>query len=53
MKIEAINEVNTIKPEHHWKKGEVRTVSIKVGQQLLSNPNFREVKEFSKKKKKI
>ena len=52
MKIQALNEVNTINPEYHWKKGEVKEVSIKVGQKLLTNPNFREVVKTSYKKDK-
>jgi len=50
MKIEVVNTVNTVIPERRWTKGEIVEVSIKVGQKLLSNPNFREVKEVSRSK---
>ena len=45
MKIQAIKSINTVDPERHWIAGEILKVTIKVGEQLLSNPNFREVKE--------
>jgi len=48
MKIQSIDTVNTVTPERHWTKGEIVEVTIKVGEKLLSNPNFRKVKEVSR-----
>ena len=44
MKIQSIKSVNTVVPERHWMKGEIIEVTTKVGTQLLTNPNFREIK---------
>ena len=49
MKIKAKNNIWTASPEKYWSAGEVLKVSEKLGKQLLTNPNFEEVK--SKKKK--
>lgn len=49
MKIQAIKSVNTVSPEKHWVEGEICDLPEKVGKQLLSNPNFREVKVKVKK----